>query len=287
MIGSAPSSSPLRGPRPLRARLYGQLEPAAWRDQGLSPLNRLLVLVIVAASLLAILETEPTLLARDAQVFTHLERALGVIFAAEYLARLWCAPERAPDLPAWRSRLGFMLSWAGLADLAVAAASFTPLVGPSLVLLRWIRIARILRLAKLGRMSLALRHMREAVASRAEELVLSLGFGAVLMVGSATALYLVEGPVQPDKFGSIPRALWWSVATLTTIGYGDVYPVTAAGKVLAGLTAILSIGLVAMPTGILAAAFSDGLQSHREARERYATAPTEVAAAPPRPEETA
>jgi voltage-gated potassium channel len=87
------------------------------------------------------------------------------------------------------------------------------------------------------------------------------------VLASATALYLVEGPVQPEQFGSIPRALWWAVATLTTIGYGDVYPVTALGKLLAGVTAITSIGLVAMPTGILAAAFSDAMQRRRLSRE--------------------
>lgn len=83
------------------------------------------------------------------------------------------------------------------------------------------------------------------------------------MIVSATLLYLVEGPGQPEKFGSIPRALWWSIVTLTTIGYGDVYPETALGRVLAGFTALLGIGLIAVPTGILAAAFSDALEQQR------------------------
>jgi voltage-gated potassium channel len=85
------------------------------------------------------------------------------------------------------------------------------------------------------------------------------------MLFGATALYWAEGDIQPDRFGSIPRALWWAVATMTTIGYGDVYPITPLGKVLASVTAILSIGLIAMPTGILAAAFSDGMDRHRRA----------------------
>jgi voltage-gated potassium channel len=86
----------------------------------------------------------------------------------------------------------------------------------------------------------------------------------VLLV-SATCLYAVEGPRQPDKFGSIPRALWWSVVTLTTIGYGDVYPATTLGKFLTGITAVVGVGLIATPAGILAAAFSDALQKQREA----------------------
>jgi voltage-gated potassium channel len=76
-------------------------------------------------------------------------------------------------------------------------------------------------------------------------------------------MYWVEGPIQPDKFGSIPRSLWWAVITMTTIGYGDVYPITSMGRVIASLVAIAGIGLIAMPTGILAAAFSDAIQKHK------------------------
>ena len=84
---------------------------------------------------------------------------------------------------------------------------------------------------------------------------------------SSTLLYVVESDGQPDAFGSIPRAMWWSIATLTTVGYGDAVPQTVIGRILAGLTAITGIGLIAMPTGILAAAFSDALQKQRERQE--------------------
>ena len=86
--------------------------------------------------------------------------------------------------------------------------------------------------------------------------------GIVLLVAS-TLMYWAEAGAQPDKFGSIPRAMWWCIVTLTTVGYGDVYPVTLLGKSLAGLVAIAGIGLIAMPTGILAAAFSDVVQRRR------------------------
>lgn len=83
------------------------------------------------------------------------------------------------------------------------------------------------------------------------------------MLISATLLYWAEGVEQPDKFGSIPRALWWSIVTLTTVGYGDVYPVTALGKLISAVVAIVGIGIIAMPAGIMAAAFSDAIQRHR------------------------
>ena len=90
---------------------------------------------------------------------------------------------------------------------------------------------------------------------------MSFVIASMLLLMSSTLLYIVEGGIQPETFGSIPRAMWWSIATLTTVCYGDVYPVTTLGRVFAGLTAITGIGLIAMPTGILASAFSDALQN--------------------------
>jgi len=249
----------------LRERVYRAIEPQA-RAHGLSQLNRCLVALIIAATALAIVETEPTLIKPFGRAFTWAEGVLGVIFAVEYLARLWTAPEREPAGSAWRARLAFMISPAAIADMIAVISSFMVVGASGALLLRWVRLARIVRLAKLGRMSRALDHIVHAVASRRDELFLSLVAGLSLIIVAATALYLVEGTAQPDKFGSIPRALWWAVATMTTIGYGDVYPITPLGKVLASITAILSIGLIAMPTGILAAAFSDAMERHRRTR---------------------
>ena len=114
---------------------------------------------------------------------------------------------------------------------------------------------------------MALSLLVDAVHTRRFELAASLVIGAVLLVVSATLLYVVEGMAQPETFGSIPRAMWWSIATLTTVGYGDVTPVTPLGKLCAGAIAILGIGVIAMPTGILAAAFSDALQARRRSEK--------------------
>ena len=131
------------------------------------------------------------------------------------------------------------------------------------MLLRLFRLVRILRLAKLGRFSLAMRHLSQAVSERRVELLLSLMLAAFVLVFAAAGMYALEGASSPEAFGSIPRAMWWSVCTLTTVGYGDIYPHTVPGKILGGLTATAGIGLIAMPTGILAAAFSDAFQRAR------------------------
>ena len=248
------------GTRPsFRRRLHDHLDPARG-PEGLSWLNRFLIAAILASVAVALVETESSVLTGRQAYFRTAELVFAAIFSVEYVARFWTAAEGG----GWRARLRWMVSPAALIDLlAIAPAIFAVAGAPSYVL-RLVRLLRILRVAKLGRFSKAWNLAARAVASRRYELLLALYAAVFVMIVSATLLYLVEGPTQPEKFGSIPRALWWSVVTLTTIGYGDVYPETGFGRVLAGITAVLGIGLIAIPTGILAAAFSDALEKQRQ-----------------------
>ncbi|NEX22257.1 ion transporter [Thiorhodococcus mannitoliphagus] len=227
------------------------------RDKnGLSPTNQFVCALILASLLMTILRTEVTVYAGREHLFLIADLMLTGLLAVEYGLRLWVCTEN----PAYRSRLAYALTPATLIDLlAVLLILFSPL-GNQGFLLRLARLARILRLAKLGRFSLAFNAVTQAVGRRAYELWLSLVFSAALLLVSSAFLYLIEGGIQPEAFGSIPRAMWWSVATLTTVGYGDVYPVTAVGRFFGALTAIIGIGLIAMPTGILASAFSEAFQ---------------------------
>ncbi|WP_068876756.1 MULTISPECIES: ion transporter [unclassified Phenylobacterium] len=244
---------------PLRRRVHDQLEPA-WRSDGVSWLNRFLIAAILASVAVALLETEPTVISGRENLFRAAELGFAAIFAVEYAVRFWTAAEDG----GWRARLRWIVSPAAIIDLlAILPAIFAAVAAPS-YLLRLARLLRILRLAKLGRFSKAWSLVARAIASRRYELLLTFYGAVVIMIVSATLLYLAEGPVQPEKFGSIPRALWWSVVTLTTIGYGDVYPETLLGRVFAAMTAVFGIGLIAAPTGILAAAFSDALQAQRD-----------------------
>ena len=232
--------------------------------------NTLVFTLVIAAVSLAVLETEPTIALGHEAFFHHFEDFFGVVFSIEYLARVWCAPENPRYAGPWIGRLKYVFSPASLVDLAAIAVSFFTPTGLKPFALRTFRLIRILRLAKLGRLSLAMGYLIDAIKARRYELLFSFFVGMFFLVTSAAALYVIEGPVQPAQFGSIPRAMWWATATLTTIGYGDVYPITALGKVVAAISAIAGIGLVAMPTGIMAAAFSEAVQRHAEQEEAAA-----------------
>lgn len=246
-----------------RARLYRQLEPAAWPVEGLSPLNRWICALILVAVVVALLETEPSLLAGREYWFLGFEWVVGSLFVLEYLARAWVAVESPGHAhPVW-GRLRYLGSFAAVIDLLAILPLFFGLVGMEALFMRLIRVLRILRLARLGRFSKALRELGHAVRQRQFELYVSFGLALLVLLVSSIMLYLLEGGVQPEAFGSVPRAMWWSVATLTTVGYGDVFPITGAGRFFAALTALSGIGIIAMPTGIMAAAFSEAMQKNR------------------------
>lgn len=245
------------GARDIATRLRAQLDPTR-RTAGLSPLNRLLVGAIVVSVVLTVIETEPAIASGRETLFRAAELAFGVLFAAEYGARLWLAGHGEGSR--WAQRLSWMISPAALLDLA-ALLPMLVLPGTPAAMLRILRLLRIVRLARLGRFSAAWTLIADAVKARRYELGLSFGAALIAMLLAVSLLYVVESPSQPEAFGSIPRALWWAVMTFTTIGYGDVYPQSSLGKALTGVFAVIGIGLIAAPTGILAAAFSDAWQA--------------------------
>jgi voltage-gated potassium channel len=214
----------------LRHRVYRELEPSARLSKGLSGTNKVLVVAIIVAAVIAVVETEPKISSGRESMFRLLELAFGAFFLVEYAARVWVSSENPRFSGMSFPRFRYMLTSAAIIDLVAIIPALFALSGGGTLVLRFFRILRMLRLAKLGRMSQAWQHVRYAVKSRSFELGLTLALGALAMLVSGTLMYWVEGEVQPDQFGSIPRALWWSVITLTTVGYGDVFPVTATGR---------------------------------------------------------
>lgn len=235
--------------------------------KGLSSANTVIAGMIVLACIVTVLETEHVLTEIDwvATTFLTANIVFAAFFTVEYLVRVWAAGEdkRYAGL---RGRLRYMVTPIALIDLLAILPYLLSFGTNDLVLLRVFRFARLLQLARIGGFIQAGRLVIEAVRERSFELVFSFVIAFFILMLGAIGMYLVEAEAQPENFGSIPRAMWWAVATLTTVGYGDVYPVTPIGKLLASLTAVAGIGVIAMPAGILAAAFSDAFQKRKASR---------------------
>lgn len=185
------------------------------------------------------------------------------VFVLEYLLRLWaCSSEPRFSSPIL-GRLRFSISPLAVIDLLAVLPALIMWTGVDLRFLRVLRLTRMLRVAKLGRYSTALHLMGQVARQKREELLLSLMLMLLLLVLSSSLMYLAEHDRQPEAFSSIPAAMWWGVMTLTTVGYGDVYPVTIPGKVLGALIAVMGIGLFALPAGILGSGFV-GMRTERK-----------------------
>ena len=248
----------------LRSKVYRQLEASAWPGRGLSPTNLFLAVLIVVTVLAAILETEPTIARGHELLFEHMEVLVGAIFSAEYLLRLWVAVEN-PRFAKYRfPRLRYALTPIAIIDLVAILPALFAVGGAQTLVLRFFRVLRMLRLAKLGRTSRAWDQIRDALYERRYEFALILGLVAIAMLIAGSLLYWAEADAQPEKFGSIPRSLWWAIVTLTTVGYGDAFPITPLGKFLSAIIAITGVMLVALPTGLFAASFTEGMQRHRD-----------------------
>jgi voltage-gated potassium channel len=224
-----------------------------WRSRVAS---RVIILLIVVNLVCAALETVPALDARYGRAFAAIEWISLVLFTIEYVARVWIAVEHAPDrhLSHARTRLRYVTSAAGIVDLLAVLPFWLALFFAAD--LRFLMVLRVVRFLKLTRYSPAMRSLIEVLYNERRAL-----FGCfVILTGTtlitASLMHLAERDVQPDRLGTVPDAMWWAIVTLGTIGYGDVVPVTAAGKVIAALTIFCGLVMVALPVGIIATAFA-------------------------------
>ena len=215
--------------------------------------------LIVLSILLAILATEPVIRGPHLDLLAKLDLVVAILFLAEYLSRLWIAPLRAGARKGVRGALDFAITPMAILDLVAIAPTILGFITPELYLLRIIRLARIGRVGRSKRFQKSVRHFNRAITSKKEELQISAIYSAVVIIISSALMYLVEGGVQSEQFGSIPRCLWWAVITVTTVGYGDVSPETAAGKIVAAMTALFGIAVIAIPIGIISSGFTDSL----------------------------
>ena len=256
----------------LRKRLYTQMEPTAREKTGLSPFNLFIVILVLLSFLALALETEPTMGEAWMRAIDVFNVAIIIIFALEYLLRLWVAGEN-PEYRGVRGRVRYICSGYALADLV----AFLPellwiLLAPddaSAQIVMVLRVLRLARLAKISRFIPAFDVLGATLSRAGQQLFTTLAMAMALVYISAVLLYFVEGVggQQQESFASIPRAIWWAIATLTTVGYGDVYPVTPLGRFFASVIAIAGIGMVALPAGVFASAFSDEIRERENAKQ--------------------
>ena len=258
-----------------RRRVHEILERSKATDRLGTYVDIFLISLIVLNVIAAVLETVPEIAARRIAFFWWFEVASVAVFTVEYALRLWsCVEAEGREGPHWRVRLRYAFTWGALIDL-LAILPFYLAVFLNLDL-RMLRIFRLLRLFKLSRYSTAFTMLTEVMRREAATLFVCTVILFVMLIVTATGAFLVERHAQPDDFGSIPAAMWWAMATLTTVGYGDVTPVTVAGKVFGGLVTAIGIGMAALPAGILASGLSSEMATRRLAlKKEYLEAMTD------------
>jgi voltage-gated potassium channel len=215
-----------------------------------------LIILIITNAAAVTLESLPKFGVPYQRYFDWFEVFSVAVFTVEYFLRLWTAPDdpRFAGLGSIKSRLRYMIQPYMLIDFIAIAPAYLALFMP-VADLRILRLFRLIRLLKIARYSPAVSTLMHVLSVERRALFGTLLLTLCVMAMSGECMYIIEGQVQPTVFGSLPDCLYWAIITLTTVGYGDKFPITILGKVLAGVTGILGLGLFALPVGIIASGF--------------------------------
>jgi len=241
----------------VRRRIYEILEQAMPDDLVSRYVHAALVVLTVGSVGSVVFESVPDYAQNYGGVFLAIELVTVAAFSLEYVLRLWIAPIHPPyrRLPIMQAMARHVFSLPALIDLLTILPFYLALVTPAD--LRALIVFRIFRFLKLARYSPGIRSLYEAIVNERRALMACIVILAALILVSASLMHLIEHDAQPTKFGTIPDAMWWAVVTLTTVGYGDVVPITPLGKMVAGLISILGLGMLALPVGIIATSFAE------------------------------
>lgn len=259
-----------------RNRIYHILELTDPADRTSSLISFAIVGLIFINVLAIVLESISWIYEKYGFEFLILEILSCSIFAVEYGLRVWASVEAPAEEGSARGdereitdakrRLNFILKPLSIIDFLAIIPSILQLLFPGLDL-RFLRALRLMRVFKLTRYFQSFELILDVLHDEWRSLVGTFFIMIVILVMAAAGLYYIESEVQPDKFGSIPEAMWWAMAALTTVGYGDAYPITPLGKMIGSLVTMLGIGMVALPSGILASSFSERMRQRRESMQ--------------------
>jgi len=247
----------------MKKRTYDILEDRTGDKSGRFFMVFILTLIVLNV-FAVILETVESFSNQYNAIFVSFEIFSVAIFSIEYILRVWSCTTDEKYKGGIKGRIKFALTPMALIDLFAVLPFYLPfIVRLDLRFLRALRLLRFFRLLKIGRYSEAMGVFGRAIKAKKEELILSVAVISILLILASSAMYYVENQAQPENFSSIPEAMWWGIATLTTVGYGDIYPITALGKILGGVIALLGIAMFALPTGILSSAFTEEIHKKK------------------------
>lgn len=207
--------------------------------------------------------------------FLYIEIICSLVFTIEYALRIWVSTvDRKYSHPFW-GRIKYALTPLSIIDLISILPFYLLLLFPDLSFVHVISVLRLLRLLKVSRYSDSVRSLGTVIYAKKEELMAAAFAVFILLIFASSIMYFVESSAQPQVFGSIPDAMWWGVVTLTTVGYGDIYPITPLGRFLGAILAFLGIGIFAVPAGIISSGFADEVQRKKQQKMRENLQPLE------------
>lgn len=250
----------------MRRKFFRLLEPSKNKSDLNYYFDLFIITLIILNVLAIILASDQIIGSRYKTLFSNFEIFSVIIFSIEYLLRLWTIVEKKAYHDPIKGRIKFIFSPMAIVDLFAILPFYLPFLGIDLRFLRILRIFRIFRLLKMARYSNAFSMIKRVLKDKKEELLVTLLFIIIILVIISTLMFYIERDAQPEVFGSIPKSLWWGVVTLTTVGYGDIYPITPFGKILGGIITLLGIGLIALPSGILASGYTE--QIHKSKNDK-------------------
>lgn len=248
----------------IKKRVFEIMQPPNEGDRISHIFDLFIILLIVINAFMVIAETF-TLSESVKVMISRVETASVIIFTIEYILRLWTSNLIDANISPIKARLRYIFSFMAIIDLLAILPFYVPFLIPiDLRVLRMLRVIRILRLFKINRYTNALSTIGNVFKRKASQLISAMLVIALLMIITSVLMYNIESTAQPDKFTNAFSGLWWSIVTLTTVGYGDIYPITTLGKLLGSVIAFLGIGLVAVPTGIISAGFMETIDENEE-----------------------
>lgn len=249
----------------LKKRVYAILEKSGTEEHHNRTFDYFIMSLIILNIVAIILETVKSIATGYYVYFRVIEYFSVAVFTIEYILRFWVCNLTEKYSKPIIGRIKFVLSPFALIDLFAVLPFYLPmLIHLDLRFIRAVRLLRLLRILKIGRYSESVHTLGNVFKRKKEELAITVFIVFILLIIVSSLMYYIENAAQPNQFSSIPAAMWWGICTLTTIGYGDIYPVTMFGKLLGALVAVFGIGMFALPAGILGSGFVEEMQNKRK-----------------------